>query len=92
MFTSRDIDADLMKRGFKTFFVEYNIIINGVLGIALLTGILAFIVLLLKLAKDGDKPQERSKTLNEMLVVGMITALTGTFWGVMGLLYSIVAG
>lgn len=88
----KDLDVPMLQVGFSQIMKEYGIWINGIMAFTILTGILAFIVLFIKLAKNGDKPQERSKVLNELFVVGIITSLAGSFTLVLNLFYSIMIG
>ena len=85
-----DVDQSLLKQGFSQFMEEYSAFLNFGLAIAVTTGVLAFIILLMQLAKDGDKPHMRSKILNEMMVVGVIVAFTGAFQIIINLMYSII--
>src|SRR5690625_4666278 len=46
-------------------------------SLGVLTGVLAFIVLFIRLGKNATNPQERSRIFNEMLAVGITTAALG---------------
>lgn len=80
----------MLHRGLEHFWDEYSVLINVGLAIGVLSGILAFIILLMQLAKDGDKPIVRFKILNELMVVGITTGAIGGFWTILNLFYRIM--
>lgn len=62
----------------NTIFQKYRVVITGISGIATLSFLAIFIILMLKLAKSADNPTERSKVLNGVLWTGIALALTGS--------------
>jgi len=85
-----EADVNELNEGLKKFIDEYNIIVAGVLGFGLLTGLLAMIYLIMKLSAVGDQPQARAEVLKEMMMVGITTALIGAFSFILGTYYSII--
>lgn len=75
-----------LKKNFKAFATEYKVYLNISIAFGILTGVLAFIVNLIRLAKNADNPKERKKTLTELAVVGITTAMLGSF-GLISALY-----
>ncbi|MBR5180568.1 MAG: hypothetical protein IKW90_17470 [Lachnospiraceae bacterium] len=62
----------------NTIFQKYKVIITGISGLATLTFIAIFVILMLKLAKSSDNPTERSKILNGVIWTCIALALTGS--------------
>lgn len=83
-------DPAQLKKGLVIFLGEYNIIIGAITGVAILTGLLAFIWLLMKLAAQGGNPKERGEILKQMGVVGITTALLGAFTFIVSVYYSVI--
>lgn len=83
-------DPAQLKKGLVIFLGEYNIIIGAMTGVAIMTGLLAFIWLLMKLAAQGGNPKERGEILQQMGVVGITTALLGALTFIVGVYYSVI--
>lgn len=83
------VAAELTK-GLKIFLKEYRVVVGGVVGFGVMTGILAFVYLLSKLAAVADQPQARAEVLKELLMVGVTTSLLGAFGFIVGIYYSIM--
>lgn len=77
---------------FVAFVTEYRVILGAGAAFGILTGILAFIFLLLQLAAKGDNPSERQKVITELAVVGISTALLGALTTVVAIFYGIMIG
>lgn len=58
-------------------------------SIGVLTGLLAFIVLFIRLGANSDNPQERSKVIKEMIAVAGCTAALGSITFIIGLYFSL---
>lgn len=84
-------DKAIVTNGLVLFLMEYQVVIGGILGFGMLTGLLAFIVLLMRLSATGDQPQARAEILKEMLAVGVTTAVIGSFGTFMLLYFQIMA-
>lgn len=82
--------TDQLNQGLIKFMSEYNVLITAVVAIGVLTGILAFIYLLTRLAASADNPKERGEILKELLIVGVVTSLLGAFSFIVGFYYSIM--
>ncbi|MBG9694138.1 hypothetical protein ABD91_25700 [Lysinibacillus sphaericus] len=63
---------------FDRFFSDWKMFLAFLSGLATLTCVLAFIVLMVKLASASDNIIERPKILREILVVLIVAALTGS--------------
>lgn len=73
----------------NNFYKEYWFYIAVFVAIGVLTGLLAFIVLLIKLGRYGDNPQERSKVIKEMIAVAGTTAALGALNFILALYFSL---
>lgn len=71
------IDETSTEGAFDRFFTDWHVFMSFLAGFATLSSILAFIVLMVRLANSADNPYERSKVLREILVVLVVAALTG---------------
>lgn len=58
---------------------EYWFYIAVFIAFGVLSGILAFIVLFMRLGANSTNPQERSRIMKEMIAVAICTALLGAF-------------
>lgn len=81
-----------VESGFRNLMDEYKIILSGLIAFGMLTGILAFIILLMQLSSKGDNPQARSEIIGKMFKVGITTALLGAFAAVVAIYYGIMLG
>lgn len=81
--------SENLKQALNDFYEEYWFYIAVFIAIGVLTGLLAFIVLLIKLGRYGDNPQERSKVINEMIAVACTTAALGAFNFILALYFSL---
>lgn len=86
---SKAVIAEL-NAGLKTFLTEYRVVVTAIVAIGVMTGLLAFIWLLMKLAAVADQPQARAEILKELAAVGVVTALLGSFSLLVGIYYSIM--
>ncbi|MFJ8531231.1 hypothetical protein [Bacillus sp. NPDC094106] len=80
------------KDAFNGFIAEYKIHIAGFIGFGVMTGILAFIVLFMRLGAHADNPTKRKEITNELLVVGICTGLLGAIPLLYMLFVSITTG
>lgn len=83
------LDTTVLSSGVQAFLTEYQLLINAGTAFGILTGILAFIVLLMQLSANGDNPNERTKILKELFIVGITTALLGSLTFVLQVFYSV---
>ena len=70
-------NTELLQQAFTAFVSEYSLLLSVVSGFGILTGILAFIVLFMRIGANGDNPQERAKAAKELIVVGISTGAAG---------------
>lgn len=68
-----------LQKSIGNLWDHYWFYIAVFIGIGVLTGVLAFIVLFMRLGASGDKPQERSRIFREMIAVAICTSLLGAF-------------
>lgn len=61
----------------NSFILEYKVHIAGFLGFGIMSGVLAFIVLFMKLGTYSDNPYMRSNVIKELIIVGITTSLLG---------------
>lgn len=85
-----------MQKGFGNAFVslfnEYKIHLMGFAGLALLIGILGFIINLTRLAQYSTNPQMRTKIVHELIVLGFTIAVLGSITLFVGLFFGIIVG
>ncbi|MEI3892148.1 MULTISPECIES: hypothetical protein [unclassified Bacillus (in: firmicutes)] len=62
---------------FNDFMAEYKFHIAGGIGFGVMTGILAFITLFMKLGAHADNPTKRKEITHELFIVGICTSLLG---------------
>lgn len=74
--TTVKTSANFLKT-FTDFYKEKSIWFNFLLGIVLLTNIVIFIYHFCKLGATATLPQERAKTIHNILISGLCLALTG---------------
>ncbi|MFY0521543.1 hypothetical protein ACOMCU_27575 [Lysinibacillus sp. UGB7] len=72
------INEEGVSAAFDRFFSDWKMFLAFLSGLATLTCVLAFIVLMVKLAGASDNIIERPKILREILVVLIVAALTGS--------------
>lgn len=83
------LDTTVLTSGVKAFLTEYQLLINVGTAFGVLSGILAFIILLMQLSANSDNPQERGKILKELFFVGISTSLLGSITFVVQVFYSV---
>lgn len=81
---------DELNAGLIKFMKEYRVALTGIVAFGVMTGLLAFIFLLTKLAAAADNPKERGEILKELAMVGVTTSLLGSFWFIVNIYYSIM--
>ncbi|WP_144537282.1 hypothetical protein [Bacillus thuringiensis] len=84
--------GDKFAEAFNDFMAEYQFHIAGGIGFGVMTGILAFITLFMRLGAHADNPTKRKEITNELLVVGICTGFLGAIPLVYMLYVYIVAG
>lgn len=72
------IPNELVK-GMSNLWDKYWFYIAVFVALGVLTGLLAFIVLFIRLGANSTNPQERSRIMKEMIVVASCTAALGGF-------------
>lgn len=73
------INTDAVSGRITTFSKTFGVFINGVMGMGVMTGVLVFIVLAVKLASYSNMPAIRTVIIRKMLVAGIcIAGLGGT--------------
>lgn len=85
-------NTELLQQAFTDFVAEYSVLLSVGSGFGILTGILAFIVLFMRIGANGDNPQERAKAAKELIVVGISTAALGSVSFLTWMLYHIILG
>ena len=85
-------NTELLQQAFTAFVSEYSLLLSVVSGFGILTGILAFIVLFMRIGANGDNPQERAKAAKELIVVGISTGALGSVTFLTWMLYHDVLG
>ena len=85
------VDDSKVTAAFNAFYADWKSFLMLLGGIATLTCILAFVVLMVKLGAAGDNPHERNKVMKELMVVLITTALTGSATLIFALLVQTVA-
>ncbi len=69
-------------------FDEWEKFLVFILAFGLLTSILIFIVLMVKLSQSGDNPFDRRQVLGDIFVLLVTTAILGSF----GVFFAVVVG
>lgn len=77
---------------FNDFIAEYQFHIAGGIGFGVMTGILAFIMLFMRLGAHADNPTKRKEITRELFIVGICTGLLGAIPLVYMLFVAIVTG
>ena len=85
-------NTELLQQAFTAFVSEYSLLLSVVSGFGILTGILAFIVLFMRIGANGDNPQERAKAAKELIVVVISTSAVGSVTFLTWMLYHVVLG
>lgn len=65
------------------FATKWSVVVNGVLGFAILTSVLCLVVQFMKLGITSGNPGERQKVVKDLIIVAICTALlgsSGTLW------------
>lgn len=79
---------DEVKQSFDLFQNEWTTFLTFVAAAALLTCILTFIVLMLKLGSSGDNPYVREKVTRDILVLLVTIAILGAASVVLALIFT----
>lgn len=85
------VDDDSVTAAFNALYADWRVFLAWLSGIATLTCILAFIVLMIKLGAAGDNPYERRKVMKELMIVLITTALTGSATLIFALMVQTIA-
>lgn len=70
--------AESLKKGLSELWDKYWFYIAVFVALGVLTGMLAFIVLFIRLGANATNPQERSRIIKEMMAVAGTTAALGS--------------
>lgn len=87
-----DRDMSKLKTAFTAFFDEYRMIIGYITAIGLLTSILVFIYHMIQLANMASHPVLRRKTMTNIMISLICTALLGGMTVINFLFYEIIFG
>ena len=74
----------------KSFIDEYKTVLVVLMGFAILTSLLAFIVNFLRLGMVAERPVLRRKIVANLLTNGILLALLGGFTLILTIFYSII--
>lgn len=73
-----EVDQDVLQEKFDEFFTDWKAFMGFLAGIATLSCILAFIVLMIKLGAASDNPILRNKVMKDILVVFVSACVLGS--------------
>lgn len=73
-----DVNKTVVQEKFDEFFKDWKAFMGFLAGIATLSCILAFIVLMVKLGSAGDNPFLRQKIMKDILVVFVSACILGS--------------
>lgn len=70
--------AETFPKAWNDFAHQYNIFLNGILGLALLTAFLVFVIHFIRFANFGNaNPKAKHHMMISMLISGITTMLLG---------------
>ena len=72
------INDEGVKAAFDAFFTDWQMFLAFLSGLTVLTCILAFIILMVKLANAGSNAYERSEVMKQIVAVLVTAALAGS--------------
>lgn len=72
-------DPANITQAWSNFYQDWEGLLTFVIAFGILTALLAFIYLMIKLAMAGDNPFERQEVFKELLVLAVTTAILGAF-------------
>lgn len=87
-----DKDMKKFKEAFSAFFTEYRLIIGYITALGLLTSILVFIFHMIQLANMASHPILRRKTMTNIMISLVCTALLGGMTVINFLFYEVIFG
>lgn len=72
------LNSEELQQGMANLWDKYWFYLAVIVALGVLTGLLAFIVLFMRLGANSTNPQERSRIFKEMLAVAISTAALGS--------------
>lgn len=83
-----EIDEKEFESAWEALFVEYKTIIEGIIGVGLITSVIIMGIHLLKFAGSGGNPMERRESIRDMAISGVCIALLGGVLAIYSVLYA----
>lgn len=86
-----EINPDVAKP-IQNFCDEYAILLNGIMGFGIMTGVLVFVINAIKLAQASNNPGIRQLIIYKMLISGICIAGIGASMFIFNLIAAIAIG